>query len=209
MIQHNSTQIKQLVTANDDPSYQMSICSVLQIDIQYDRSSFIVISRLIRVESCQFGNIYNPPSQTLAEYFLSVLQINIQYDGSSFVVTSCSIRVHLCRFNNIFNPLSQTLVEYFHKLTSGMPFHVLKDGFSDLQYIQHHLANRLPVWRFVNCLWQFATVWVYWTTLYPLAGCVHYLQFCLLGFVSTFHHSTILSFRHSTIPTFRITILFR
>ena len=89
MIQHNSTQIKQLVTANDDPSYQMSICSVLQIDIQYDRSSFIVISRLIRVESCQFGNIYNPPSQTLAEYFLSVLQINIQYDGSSFIVTSC------------------------------------------------------------------------------------------------------------------------
>ena len=88
-IQHDSTQIEQLVTANDDPSYQMSICSVLQIDIQYDRSSFIVISRLIRVESCQFGNIYNPPSQTLAEYFLSVLQINIQYDGSSFIVTSC------------------------------------------------------------------------------------------------------------------------
>lgn len=164
-IQHDSTQIEQLVTANDDPSYQTSICSVLQIDIQYDRSSFIV--------------------------------------------TSCSIRVHLCRFNNIFNPLSQTLVEVFCKLTSGMPFHVLKDGFSDLQYIQHHLANRLPVWRFVNCLWQFATVWVYWTTLYPSAGCVHYLQFCLLGFVSTFHHSTILSFRHSTIPTFRITILFR
>ena len=115
-IQHDSTQIEQLVTANDDPSYQMSICSVLQIDIQYDRSSFIVISRSIRIESCQFDNIYNPPSQTLAEYFLSVLQINIQYDGSSFVVTSCSIRVHLCRFNNIFNPLSQTLVEYFLSL---------------------------------------------------------------------------------------------
>ena len=31
---------------------------------------------------------------------------------------------------------------------------------------QHHLAaNRLPVWRFVNCLWRFAAVWVYWTTL--------------------------------------------
>ena len=57
-----------------------------------------------------------PPSQTLAEYFLSVLQIDIQYDGSSFVVTSCSIQVNLCQFNNIFYPLSQTLVEYFLSL---------------------------------------------------------------------------------------------
>ena len=159
-IQHASTQIKQLVTAYDDPSYQMSICSVLQIDIQYDQSSFIVISHSIRVESCWFDNIYNPPSQTLAEYFLSVLQINIQYDGSSFVVTSCSIRVHLCRFNNIFNPLSQTLVEYFLSLLQ-----------IDFQYG----FSRPKRWFL----------------------CVHYLQFCLLGFVSTFHHSTILSFHHS------------
>ena len=116
MIWHDSTWIKQLVTANDDPSYQMSVCSVLQINIQYDRSSFIVMSPSIQVESCRFDNIYNPPSQTLAEYFLSVLQIDIQYDGSSFVVTSCSIQVNLCQFNNIFNPLSQTLVEYFLSL---------------------------------------------------------------------------------------------
>ena len=105
-IWHDSTRIEQLITANDDPSYQMSICSVLQINIQYDGSSFIVMSPSIQVESCRFDNIYNPPpSQTLAEYFLSVLQIDIQYNGLSFVVTSCSIRVDLCRFNNIFNPL--------------------------------------------------------------------------------------------------------
>ena len=116
MIWHDSTRIKQLITTNDDPSYQMSVCSVLQINIQYDGSSFIVMSPLIRVESCRFDNIYNPPSQTLAEYFLSVLQIDIQYDGLSFVVTSCSIWVDLCRFNNIFNPLSQTLVEYILSL---------------------------------------------------------------------------------------------
>ena len=105
MIWHDSTCIEQLITTNDDPSYQMSVCSVLQINIQYDGSSFIVMSPSIRVESCRFDNIYNPPSQTLAEYFLSVLQIDIQYDGLSFVVTSCSIRVDLCRFNDIFNPL--------------------------------------------------------------------------------------------------------
>ena len=137
MIWHDSTRIEQLITANDDPSYQMSICSVLQINIQYDGSSFIVMSPLIRVEPCRFDNIYNPPSQTLAEYFLSVLQIDIQYDGLSFVVTSCSIRVDLCWFNNIFNPLLQTLVEYFLSLANWLlvlPFHVLRDGFSDLQY---------------------------------------------------------------------------
>lgn len=137
MIWHDSTRIEQLITTNDDPSYQMSVCSVLQINIQYDGSSFIVMSPSIRVESCRFDNIYNPPSQTLAEYFLSVLQIDIQYDGLSFVVTSCSIRVDLCRFNNIFNPLSQTLVEYILSLLQidfGMPFHVLRDGFSDLHY---------------------------------------------------------------------------
>ena len=94
----------------------MSICSVLQINIQYDGSSFIVMSPSIQVESCRFDNINNPPSQTLAEYFLSVLQIDIQYDGSSFVVTSSSIQVNLCQFNNIFYPLSQTLVEYFLSL---------------------------------------------------------------------------------------------
>ena len=199
MIWHDSTRIEQLITANDDPSYQMSICSVLQINIQYDGSSFIVMSPLIQVEPCQFDNIYNPPSQTLAEYFLSVLQIDIQYDGSSFVATSCSIRVNLCRFNNIFNPLSQTLVEYILSLLQidfWYAFSCHKRWFLRPPVSQHHLANRLPVWQFVNCLWQLAAVWVYWTTLYPLAGCVHYLQFCLLGFVSTFHHSTILSFHH-------------
>lgn len=89
------------------------------------------MSPSIWVESCWFDNIYNPPSQTLAEYFLSVLQIDIQYDGLSFVVTSCSIQVDLCRFNNIFNPLSQTLVEY---ILSLLQIDVLRDGFSDLQY---------------------------------------------------------------------------
>ena len=43
-IWHDSTWIEQLITANDDPSYQMSICSVLHINIQYDGSSFIVMS---------------------------------------------------------------------------------------------------------------------------------------------------------------------
>ena len=33
---------------------------------------------------------------------------------------------------------------------------------------RHSAANRLPVWRFVNCLWRFAAVWVYWTTLISL-----------------------------------------
>ena len=78
-IQHDSTQIEQLVTANDDPSYQTSICSVLQIDIQYDRSSFIVTSCSIRVHLCRFNNIFNPLSQTLVEYFLSLSQIDFQY----------------------------------------------------------------------------------------------------------------------------------
>ena len=68
--------------------------SVLQVDTRYDRSSFVVTSRSIRVESCRFDSIYNPHSQTLAVYFLSVLQIDIRYDGSSFVGTSRSIRVN-------------------------------------------------------------------------------------------------------------------
>ena len=73
------------------------------------------------------------------------------------------------RFDNIFNPLSQTLAVYFLSLLQidfwyAFPYH--KRWFLRPPVSQHHLvANRLPVWRFVNCLWRFAAVWVYWTTL--------------------------------------------
>ena len=145
-IRHDSTQIERLVTANDNPSYRM------QMDIQYDGSSFVVTSRSIQVESCRFDIIYNPPSQTLAEYFLSVLQIDIRYDGS----------FDSSRFDNIFNPLWQTLEEYFLSLLQidfRYAFPCFKRWFLRTPVSQHHLAaNRFPVWRF-------AAVWVYWTTL--------------------------------------------
>ena len=99
------------------------------------------------------------------QYFLSVLQIDIRYDGSSFVVSSRSIRIDSCRFDNIFIPHA----EYFLSLLQidfwyAFPCH--KRWFLRPPVSQHHLAaNRLPVWRFVNCLWRFAAVWVYWKTL--------------------------------------------
>ena len=78
----DSTRIERLITANDDPSYRMSICRrrqyflrVLQIDIRYDGSSFVVSSRSIRIDSCRFDNIFN----SHAEYFLSLLQIDVWY----------------------------------------------------------------------------------------------------------------------------------
>ena len=98
-IRHGWTRIERLVTANDDPSYRMSICGVLQINIRYDGSSFFfVTSRSIGVESCRFDNICNPLSQTLSEYILF----------------SC-------------------------KLTFGMRFHVIRDGFSELR---HHNTSK-------------------------------------------------------------------
>ena len=132
-IRHDSTQIERLVTANDNPSYRM------EMDIQYDGSSFVVTSRSIQVESCRFDIIYNPPSQTLAEYFLSVLQIDIRYDVS----------FDSSRFDNIFNPLWQTLEEYFLSLLQidfRYAFPCFKRWLLRTPVSQHHLAaNRIPV----------------------------------------------------------------
>ena len=132
--------------------------------IQYDGSSFVVTSRSNQVESCRFDNIDNPPSQTLAEYFLSLLQIDFRYAFPS--VLQIDIRYDgsfdSSRFDNIFNPLSQTLAEYFLSLLQidcRYAFPCFKRWFLRTPVSQHHLAaNRFPVWRF-------AAVWVYWTTL--------------------------------------------
>ena len=85
------------------------------------------------------------------------------------VVICCDESFDSSRFDNIFDPLSQTLAEYFLSLLQtdfryAFPCH--KRWFLRPPVSQHHfVANRLSVWRFVNCLWQFAAVWVNWTTL--------------------------------------------
>ena len=82
----------------------------------------------------------------------------------SFVVTSRSIRVDSCRFDNIFNPYRRHLRLLQIDFRYAFPCH--KRWFLRLPVSHHHwAANRPPVWRFVNCLWRFAAVWVYWTTL--------------------------------------------
>ena len=69
------------------------------------------------------------------------------------------------RFDNIFNP--RGLKSLANWLPYAFPFH--KRWFLRPPVSQRHsAANRLPVWRFVNCLWRFAAVWVYWTTLISL-----------------------------------------
>ena len=78
------------------------------------------------------------------------------------VVRFESIRVDATTFStpmrNIFLSLLQ--IDFWY----AFPCH--KRWFLRPPVSQHHLAaNRLPVWRFVNCLWWFAAVWVYWTTL--------------------------------------------
>ena len=118
-IRHDSTQIKRLLTANDNLSYRM------QMDILYDGSSFVVTSRSIQVESCR--------------YFLRVLQIDIRYDGS----------FDSSRFDNTFNPLSQALAEYFLSLLQinfRYAFPCFKRWLLRTPVSQHHLAaNRFPV----------------------------------------------------------------
>ena len=69
------------------------------------------------------------------------------------------------RFDNIFN--HRGLKSLANWLPYAFPFH--KRWFLRPPVSQRHsAANRLPVWRFVNCLWRFAAVWVYWTTLISL-----------------------------------------
>ena len=123
----------------------------MQMDIQYDGSSFVVTSRSIQVKSCRLDNIYNPPSQTLTEYFLRV-----------YLYGMTVVRFESSRFDNTFNPLSQTLAEYFLSLLQidfRYAFPCFKRWLLRTPVSQHHLAaNRIPVWRF-------AAVWVYWTTL--------------------------------------------
>ena len=86
-IRHDSTRIERLVTANDDPSYRMSICSVLHIT-----------------------------------WVVMIICCNESFDSSRFV----SIRQHFQ------TPIADTCVSC--KLTSGMRFHVIRDGFSDFRY---------------------------------------------------------------------------
>ena len=131
-IRHDSTQIERLVTANDNPPYRM------QMDIQYDGSSFVVTSRSIQVKSCRLDNIYNPPSQTLTEYFLRV-----------YLYGMTVVRFESSRFDNTFNPLSQTLAEYFLSLLQidfRYAFPCFKRWLLRTPVSQHHLAaNRFPV----------------------------------------------------------------
>ena len=94
---------------------RLNICLLVQIDIRYDRSSFAVTSRSIRVESCRIVNIFYTAWFRNSDKRLAVVslsknvggpclppQIDIRYDGSSFAVTSSSIRIKSSRFVNIF-----------------------------------------------------------------------------------------------------------
>ena len=79
---------------------------------------------------------------------------NESFDSSRFV----SIRQHFQTPYRRHLRLLQIDFRY------AFPCH--KRWFLRLPVSHHHwAANRPPVWRFVNCLWRFAAVWVYWTTL--------------------------------------------
>ena len=157
-IRHDSTQIERLVTANDNPSYRMQITSSMTGRHLRWRVVRIKLSRVDLTTST------TPPSQTLAEYFLSLLQIDFRYAFPS--VLQIDIRYDgsfdSSRFDNIFNLLSQTLADYFLSLLQidfRYAFPCFERWFLRTPVSQHHLAaNRFPVW------W-FAAVWVYWTTL--------------------------------------------
>ena len=97
----------------------------------------------------------------------------------SFVVTSRSIRVDSCRFDNIFNPYRRHLRLLQIDFRYAFPCH--KRWFLRLPVSHHHwAANRPPVWRFVNCLWRFAAVWVYWTTLTAWRRFLTFKPFCVI-----------------------------
>ena len=105
----------------------------------------------------RFDCVFNPPSQLLAEYFLSVLQIDIRHDGPSFVATCRSNRVESIRVDST---TSSTPYRRYLQIDFRYAFPCRKRWFLRPPVSQHHLAaNRLPVWRF-------AAVWVYGSTLY-------------------------------------------
>ena len=132
---------------------------VLQIDIRYDGSSFVLTSRSIR------QHLQSPFTDTCGIF----PKCFANRHPERRIVICCDESFDSSRFDNIFNPLSHTLAEYLLSLLQidfryAFPCH--KRWFLRPPVSQHHLvANRHSVRRFFNCLWRFAVVWVYWTTL--------------------------------------------
>ena len=131
----------------------VKMSGMVQLVIYYDES--FDSSRIVSIRHLQ------PP---LHRYLRNIFQVSCK---STSAMTGRHLLWRVVRFDNIFNPLSQTLAGYFLSLLqTDFRFPCHKRWFLRPPVSQHHLAaNRLSVWWFVNCLWQFAAVWVNWTTL--------------------------------------------
>ena len=130
-------RIERLVTANDHPSYRMSICRGRHgpptfLESETTASLLSEFSETYSVENVDDSTRFDSNRTTRYSKWRSVIadvdlhkKANIQssvddshgwtrrYYGSPFAVTIHSIRVESCRFDNIWIPPSQILAEYF------------------------------------------------------------------------------------------------